>query len=240
MTRQFASIAVLLATLLAMTTAGCRRNKPPKPSPPPAPPSGTWIRLRDQPALEVQRDDARAIAVRMDGGPAIPFHQGVALIDDRMVVEVSPGETFVVRQPTAIAKEASSLPHVYIRDGEETLVTTPGFKGEPYVDPRDRKLCWSARTCTNPECPSRKLATSEHPFLYSVRVPQFLVDKDGNVTTDGSVFSWPSVACPHCGQVNSTKNWAPDDATRRADDLAQELSRVRQMRELAEKANAGK
>ncbi|MCE9553279.1 MAG: hypothetical protein K8T91_07865 [Planctomycetes bacterium] len=221
--------------VLLLLLPGCRRSDHEISSAPGA--EEGWARLPDQPALEVQRDSTRVLAARVSGGAAVSLVKGMAAVEDKMVLEVAPGQVVVVRQPSAIAKEVSSLAHVYIRDGEETLVTTEGFKGEPYVDPKDRKLCWSARTCVNPACPGQKLATAQRPFLYSVRVPQFLVNEKGEVTTDGSEFSWPSVACPQCGQVNSTKNYCSDEVSRRREELAAELQKARELRDQAQRAS---
>jgi len=224
----------LLTLALLLPLAGCLRSDPSTSLT--YGQAADWTSLPDQPNLEVQRISTRVASVRVSGGPAVPLTTGVAVVDDRLVLEVSPGEVVVVRQPAAIAKEASSLPHVYIRDGEQALVTTDGFKGEPYVDPQDRRLCWSARTCTNPACPGQQQATPQRPYLYSVRVPQFMVSDQGEVTTDGSIFAWPSVACPQCGRIDTTQNWTPEDTRRRREELAAELDRSRQLRTQAERA----
>ena len=225
----------VLALLLSLSLAGCSRSRPETPSALPGV-EGTWTPLAENPTIEVAREGTRALAVRSIGGAAVPFVQGVAAIEDRLVLQVSTGQILVVRQPSAIAKESSALPHVYIRDGEETQVVTEGFKGEPYVDPKDRKLCWSARTCTSPACPGQGLATPQRPFLYSVRVPQLLVNERGEVTSDGSEFSWPSMACPQCGQFQTTKHWCPDEVAQRREALAAELNKARQLRDQAEVA----
>lgn len=214
---------------------GCRRGGPEIPSSLTA--EEGWSRLPDQPALEVQRDRTHVLAARVSGGPMTPLVNGMAAVEDTMVLEVAPGQVVVVRQPSAIAKEASSLAHVYIRDGETTLVVTEGFKGEPYVDPKDRKLCWSARTCVNPACPGQQLATAQRPYLYSVRVPQLSVNEKGEVISDGSIFAWPSVACPQCGQVNTTKNYCPDEVSRRREELTAELQKARQLRDQAQRVS---
>ena len=229
------SLANLLTLLMLLVLLpGCRRSDPQLAASPGA--AEKWTHLPDQPELEVRHDSDHVAAARVSGGLAVPLVKGTALVEDKMVLEVAPGEVVVVRQPSAIAKDVSSLAHVYIRDGEDTLVTTEGFKGEPYVDPQDRKLCWSARTCTNPACPGQRLATPERPFLYSVRVPQYRVSDQGEITTDGSEFSWPSMACPQCGRPDATMNWCPADVRSRREELAAELDRSRRLRDQAERA----
>jgi hypothetical protein len=235
--RRLACFVLLLATL-----SGCKKNNPQlRGATPPVPTAdGPWTPLPDQPTLEVQRDAARAVFVRESGGATVPFTRGGAAVGDKLVLEISPGQIVVVRQPSAIAKDSSKLSYVYLRDGDEALVTTEGFQGEPYVDRQSRVLCWSARTCTNPACASRNLATAEHPFLFTVRIADFTINEKGEAVYIGSNVVWPHPACAHCGQVSTVKHWAPAEAASRAEELAQELSRSRQLRDQAEQAAAAR
>jgi len=197
------------------------------------------VRFDGTKEADVVWKENRPVEFHAPDGQVVPFRNGEAIFGNQIAL-VLPNESTgprvtVFRQPQAINLLLDHFPYIYLKEGTQTVIETDGFKGEPYADPADRTLCWTARTCGNPDCASKTRNQGERPYLFAKIVPRVRLRADGRIdwsAADPALIE-ASPECPICKRYEFVKVYVPEQVAAQQQALAAELGIVRAARDRA-------
>jgi len=193
------------------------------------------IHLSDTETATILWERGRPVALKKTNGERIPFQQREAALEKRIVLAMPDGSIEVHRRPDVVNEDLDGLHHLYLKEASLAEVITDGGKGEPYIDPSDGAFCWTARTCTNPDCPSQTMGQGDRPYLFINRLPgvkKLSADRVDFTGVPAAALEAPP-KCPVCGNSEYVEVYELPDVGERRQQLAKELGTVRSARDRA-------